>query len=90
MDSHETSQQGTDVDASRSTLCSQVSPVDEILQTYPECDLSDDALIYAGSAEWRDWRNHATGMERAMWKQFTRQQRAQVYMLCRSRRGHAQ
>jgi len=79
-----------EVGGSGSPDCSQVDPVDKIVQTYPECDLSDDALIYAGSAEWKDWRNHATGMERAMWKQFTRHQRAQVYMLCRSRRGHAQ
>jgi len=78
------------VDDSAATIGSQVDAVDEIVQTYPECDLSDDALIYAGSAEWMDWRNHATGIERAMWKQFTRHQRAQVYMLCRSRRGHAQ
>ena len=75
---------------SGSSDCSQVDPADEIVQIYPECDLSDDALIYAGSAVWKDWRNHATGMEQAMWKQFTRQQRAQVYMLCRSRREHAQ
>jgi hypothetical protein len=30
-------------------------------------DISDDALIYVGSAVWADWRNHVPGIVKAMW-----------------------
>ena len=43
-------------------------------------DLGDDALIYAGSATWDDWRNHVPDAVRAVWPVLDRAARAAAYL----------
>lgn len=43
-------------------------------------DLSDDALIYAGSAVWGMWQNHVPGIIRSMWPLLDEQSRLVAYV----------
>ena len=41
-----------------------------------DADLSDGALIHAGSALWNDWRNHVVLGVRECWPSLSRESRA--------------
>ena len=43
-------------------------------------DLSDDAMIYAGSATWDMWQNHVPNIVRNMWVLLSEESRLAVYM----------
>ena len=43
-------------------------------------DFSDDALIYAGSAKWDDWRNHVPVSVQSAWRDLNEDARAALYI----------
>lgn len=47
-------------------------------------DLSDDALVYAGSATWEMWQNHVPGIVRSMWPLFDEEARLAVYLTAKA------
>jgi hypothetical protein len=54
----------------------------------PNCDLSDDAVIYAGAAVWSDWRNHVPAIILACWGQMSPEARAATFLCCHSVTGY--
>ncbi len=55
------------------------------LATEYNADLSDDALIYAGSATVEMWQNHVTQMQLAMWPTMDQYERAAVFLQARDK-----
>lgn len=51
-------------------------------QITANADVSDDALIYAGSATWQDWRNHVPIAVRMVWKDLSEETRRAVWSTC--------
>jgi hypothetical protein len=51
-------------------------------------DLSDDALICAGSATWDMWQNHVPGIIRSMWPLFDEQSRLVAYITAKQVTTH--
>ena len=51
-------------------------------QITANADVSDDALIYAGSATWEDWRNHVPVAVRMVWKDLSEETRRAVWSTC--------
>lgn len=56
----------------------------QIAYGFLDCDLSDDALIYAGSATWNDWRNHVPEAVRSSWASIDRVGRAAVFLTAKA------
>lgn len=55
-------------------------------EIFGDCDphTSDDALIYAGSATWDDWRNHVPQVVRSVWKDLPMVARLAVLITAKS------
>lgn len=51
------------------------------------CDLSDDALLHAGSATWEMWQNHVPVAVMQAWSSLNEETRAAVFLCCMSIAG---
>lgn len=58
----------------------QLRTVAEAMDETGQPDLSDDALIYAGSATWDMWQNHVPVIIRCMWPLLDQQSRLVAYI----------
>jgi hypothetical protein len=58
----------------------QLRTVAEAMDECGAADLSDDALIYAGSATWDMWQNHVPGIICSMWPLLDEQSRLVAYI----------
>lgn len=47
-------------------------------------NLGDDALLYAGSATWEDWRNHIPNSVRHAWKSLSDESRLVAFLIAKS------